>query len=325
MTIATRRSLLAAGLALAAPRIGAAQEVFPARPITLVIPWAAGGSTDAIGRLLAQVMAADLGQPIIIENRGGASGTIGHAHVARQRPDGYTLLLGTNSTYAMAPHMMRSLPYDNRAAFTPVSLVARSPQSLAVHPSIPVETVAEFIAHCRARPDQLSYSSAGVGASSHLATELFLAKTGTRLVHVPYRGGGPSAQGLLAGEVAMSFVDLVTAIPFRQNRQLKVLGVSTAQRSDLAPDLPTVAESGVPGFDSSTDAAMFMPAGVPAPILARISAALGKAVQDAETQRRIRAMGVELIGSTPAQLEAYWPREIEKWGEIIRAQNIRAD
>jgi tripartite-type tricarboxylate transporter receptor subunit TctC len=325
MAIATRRALLAAGLALGAPRIGAAQEAFPSRPITMVIPWAAGGSTDTLGRILAQVMAADLGQPIVVENRGGASGTVGHGHVARARPDGHTILLATNSTYAMAPHLMRSLPYDNRAAFTGVSLVARSPQALSVHPSVPVNSVAEFVALARARPGQLNFSSAGIGASSHLATELLMARAGIRLVHVPYRGGGPSAQGLLAGEVSMSFVDLVTALPFRGNGQLKVLAVSTAARSAFAPELPTLAESGVPDFDSSTDVALLLPAGPPAPVVARLHASLVKALADAETRRRVMVAGIEPIGSTPAEFDAYWTRELAKWGEIIRQQNITAE
>ena len=323
MMTASRRSILAAGLGLAAfPRAGQAQDAFPSRPITLVIPWAAGGSTDTLGRLLAQFMATDLGQPVVVENRGGASGTVGHAHVARSRPDGYTVLLGTNSTYAIAPHLMRSLPYDNRAAFTGVSLVARSAQALCVHPSVPVNTVAEFIAYAKARPGQVTFSSAGIGASSHLATELLMARSGTQLLHVPYRGGGPSVQGLLAGEVAMSFVDLVTALPFRPNRQLKVLGVSTAARSVLAADVPTLVESGIPNFDSSTDVIMLLPAGAPPAIVARYATSLTRALADAETRRRIIGMGIEPIGSNAAALDTYWTRESDKWGEIIRTQNI---
>jgi tripartite-type tricarboxylate transporter receptor subunit TctC len=325
MASATRRAFLAAGLALGAPRIGAAQEVYPSRPITMVIPWAAGGSTDTLGRILAQAMAADLGQPVVVENRGGASGTVGHGHVARSRPDGHTILLATNSTYAMAPHLMRSLPYDNRAAFTPVSLVARSPQALSVHPSVPVNSVAELVALAKARPGQINFSSAGIGASSHLATELLMAKAGIQLVHVPYRGGGPSAQGLLAGEVAMSFVDLVTALPFRANGQLKVLAVSTVQRSDFAPDLPTLAEAGIPDFDSSTDVAMMLPAGALAALVSHLHGSLVKALADVDTRRRVMAAGIEPIGSSPAEFDAYWTRELAKWGEIIRRQNISVE
>jgi tripartite-type tricarboxylate transporter receptor subunit TctC len=275
-----------------------------------------------LGRLLAQAMAIDLGQPVVVENRGGASGTVGHAHVARARPDGYTFLLGTNSTYAIAPHLMRSLPYDNRAAFTGVSLVARSPQALCVHPSVPVNSVAELISYARSKPGEVTFSSAGIGASSHLATELFQVKASVRLLHVPYRGGGPSAQGLLAGEVAMSFVDLVTALPFRPTQQLKLLGIGSAARSSFAPDLPTLAESGVAGFASSTDVIMLLPAGTPAPIVDLLSASLKKALTDPETQQKINAMGIETIGSTGAELDIYWTEELEKWGEIIRSQNI---
>jgi tripartite-type tricarboxylate transporter receptor subunit TctC len=321
-----RRSLLvAAGLAgLGARAAWAAEEAsFPTRPVTFVVPWAAGGSTDTLARVLAQAMAADLGQPIMVENRAGASGTVGHAHVARSRPDGYTVLLATNSTYAIAPHLM-PLPYDNRAAFAGVSLVARSAQALCVHPSIPARTIEEFLAHLRARPGSLSFSTAGIGATSHLATEMFMAMTGTRLLHVPYRGGGPSAQGLVAGEVAMSFVDLVTALPFRNAGQLRALGVGTAQRAELAPDLPTLAESGVPGFESSTDCAMLLPTGTPEAVRRRIAASLGRALADAETRRRIVAMGIDPVGSSAAEFAAYWPREIDKWGEIVRSRNITA-
>lgn len=320
--MATRRSLLAAGLALPALRPALAQEVFPSRPLTLVIPWAAGGSTDVMGRVIAQAMSVDLGQPVVVDNRGGASGTIGHAHLARSRPDGYTFLLGTNSTFAIAPHLLQNIPYDNRAAFTGISLVARSAQGLCVHPSVPVNSVAELIAYAKSKPGEVTFSSAGIGASSHLATELLQARSGMRLLHVPYRGGGPSVQGLLAGQVAMSFVDLVTCLPFRASNQLKVLGVGTAQRSTFAPDLPTLAEAGVSGFASSTDVIMLLPAGAPAPIVARITASLQKALRDPATKEKLNTMAVETIGSSAAELDTYWTAELAKWGEIIRSQNI---
>ncbi|WP_236571431.1 Bug family tripartite tricarboxylate transporter substrate binding protein [Rhodovarius lipocyclicus] len=320
MTRVSRRSLLA-GLPALGARPALAQA-FPARPITLVIPWAPGGSTDTLGRLLARSMGADLGQPMVVENRGGASGTIGHAYVARSAPDGYTLLLGTNSTYAIAPHLMANLPYDQGRALAGVSLVARSAQALCLHPSAPPRTVAEFVAYAKARPGAVTFSSAGIGASSHLATELFMARTGTRLEHVPYRGGGPSAQGLLAGEVVCSFVDLVTALPFQRTGQLRVLGVSTLTRSELAPDVPTLAELGAEGFESSTDCAMFLPAGTPAPVQAAIAAALGRALREPATRRSIIEMGIEPIGSDAAELAAYLVRESDKWGQVIRSQNI---
>jgi tripartite-type tricarboxylate transporter receptor subunit TctC len=322
MTNSTRRSLLAAALAAPAARPARAQTGFPNRPVTMVIPWAAGGSTDVLGRVLAQFMGADLGQPVVIENRSGASGTVGHAYVARSRPDGYTILLATNSTYAIAPHLLRNLPYDNRASFAGVSLVARSAQSLCLHPSVPANNLAEFLGLLRAKPGHYNFSSAGIGASSHLATEMFMAKTGTRMLHVPYRGGGPSAQGLLAGEVTMSFVDLVTALPFRANGQVKLLAVSTVTRSEFAPDVPTLAESGVPDFESATDCALLVPAGTPAPILDRIASSLQRALADAETRKKIIEIGIEPIGSSAAEFDAYWTHESDKWGEIVRRQNI---
>ena len=320
MTKLARRSLLA-GASLAALPFAARAQAFPARPMTLIVPWAAGGSTDTLGRVLAQTMAADLGQPIVVENRGGASGTIGHNHVALAAPDGYTFLLATNSTYAIAPHLI-PLPYDNRADFTGVSLVARVPQSLCIHPSVPAQTFEEFIALVRNRPGEMTFSSAGIGASSHLATELLMALTNTQMLHVPYRGGGPSVQGLLGGEVNCSFVDVVTALPFVRNNQLRMLAVSTAQRAQLAPDVRTLQEAGVQGFESSTDFAFLMPPNVPSERVDRIAGALSRALTDPATRERILALGIEPIGSNAAEFQEYWTRETEKWGDLIRRQNI---
>lgn len=317
-----RRHLFAAGLAGLGARAARAQERYPTRPVMMVIPWAAGGPTDTFGRVLAQAMSEDLGQPVVVENRGGASGTVGHAYVARSRPDGYTFLLGTNSTYAIAPHLMRELPYDNRAAFVGISLVARSPQTLCVHPSVRANNVAEFVALLRSKPGEVTFSSAGIGASSHLAMAMLMAKTDTRMLHVPYRGGGPSAQALIAGEVACSFVDFATALPFSQNGQLRILGVSTLQRVPQIPDVPTLAESGVPDFESSTDTATFLPAGTPQPVVDRLGASIRKALTDPTTRQKITTLGFEAIGTTPAEFDAYWTHEIAKWGEVIRSQNI---
>lgn len=325
MTKFARRSLLAgapmAALPFAAVSSPARAQSFPARPMTLIVPWASGGSTDTLGRVLAQTMAIDLGHPIVVENRGGASGTIGHNHVARAAPDGYTFLLATNSTYAIAPHLIQ-LPYDNRADFTGVSLVARVPQSLCIHPSVPAETFEEFIALVRNSPGRMTFSSAGIGASSHLATELLMSMTNTEMLHVPYRGGGPSVQGLLAGDVNCSFVDVVTALPFARNNQLRMLAVSTAQRAALAPDVRTLQEAGVAGFVSSTDFAFLMPPNVPAERVDRIAGALSRAMNDPATRDRILALGIEPIGSSAAEFQEYWTREIEKWGDLIRRQNI---
>jgi tripartite-type tricarboxylate transporter receptor subunit TctC len=322
MTSPTRRVLLAAALAVPALRAARAQS-WPTRPISMVNPWPPGGSSDTMARLMAQRFTEKLGQNVVVENRAGASGTIGHNHVAQQRPDGYTLLFATNSTYAIAPHLIDPLPYDNRRAFTGVSLVARTAQSLCVHPSLPVANIGEFLAYVRANPGTVNFSSAGIGATSHLAMELLLAAARLDMVHVPYRGGAPSAQAVLSGETKVSFIDAVTALPHRQAGTVKMLAVSTAARSPLAPDVPTLQEAGVVGFESSTDMALMAPAGLPADIAGRLAALVKDAVQDAAFRARIVALGADPVGGTPAEFDAYWTAESAKWGDLIRARNIR--
>jgi tripartite-type tricarboxylate transporter receptor subunit TctC len=322
MTSPTRRVLLAAALAVPALRAARAQS-WPTRPISMVNPWPPGGSSDTMARLMAQRFTEKLGQNVVVENRAGASGTIGHNHVAQQRPDGYTLLFATNSTYAIAPHLIDPLPYDNRRAFTGVSLVARTAQSLCVHPSLPVANIGEFLAYVRANPGTVNFSSAGIAATSHLAMELLLAAARLDMVHVPYRGGAPSAQAVLSGETKVSFIDAVTALPHRQAGTVKMLAVSTAARSPLAPDVPTLQEAGVAGFESSTDMALMAPAGLPADIAGRLAALVKDAVQDAAFRARIVALGADPVGGTPAEFDAYWTAESAKWGDLIRARNIR--
>jgi tripartite-type tricarboxylate transporter receptor subunit TctC len=323
MTTLHRRSLLAATLAVPALRTANAQAPWPARPVTMVNPWPAGGSSDTMTRLFAQRFSQACGQNFVVENRAGASGTIGHNHVAQQRPDGYTLLFATNSTYAIAPHLISPLPYDNRAAFTGISLVARTAQSVCVHPSVPVNTIQEFLAYVRARPGEINFSSAGIGATSHLATELLMAAAGLNMVHVPYRGGAPSAQAVIAGETKMSFIDAITALPHRAGGTLKLLAVSTATRSPLAQDVPTLQEAGVTGFESSTDMALMAPANLPEPITTRLAQAVRAAVTDAAFRQQIVSQGADPVGGTPAEFGAYWTAESEKWGGLIRSRNIR--
>ena len=194
-------------------------------------------------------------------HRAGATGTIGHALFAKLPPDGYTLLLGTNSTFAIAPHLYAKLPYDNEKSFAPIALVAISPQILSVHPSLPVKSVKDLIALAKARPSQIQFSTAGVGATSHMATELLMNMAGIKMTHVPYKGGGPSAQALISGETALSFVDVITALPQAQAGRLRLIATSTGKRTSLMPELPTIAESGLPGFESITSFGMFAPGG----------------------------------------------------------------
>ena len=323
MTLIDRRTLLAATLAIPALRTATAQGAWPTRPVTLVNPWPAGGSSDTMTRIFAQRFSQAFGQQFVVENRTGASGTIGHNFVAQQRPDGYVLLLATNSTYAIAPHLISPLPYDNRAAFTGISLVARTAQAVCVHPSVPVTTIQDFLAYVRARPGEINFSSAGIGATSHLATELLMAAAGLDMMHVPYRGGAPSAQAVLAGETKMSFIDAITALPHRQAGTLKMLAVSTARRTPLAPDVPTLQEAGVAGFESSTDMALMAPANLPAPIVARLTEAVKVAVADPAFRAQVVAQGADPVGGTPAEFGPYWTAEFDKWGTLIRARGIR--
>jgi tripartite-type tricarboxylate transporter receptor subunit TctC len=296
---------------------------YPVKPVRLVIPWAAGGSTDSIGRILAQKLSESTGQQWVADNRAGATGTIGHAFVSKAPSDGYTLLLGTNSTFAIAPHLYRNLQYDNEKAFAPVSLVAVSPQILSVHPSLPAKSVKELIALARAKPGAIPFSTAGVGATSHMATELFMNMAGVKMTHVPYKGGGPSAQALIAGVTALSFVDAITALPQAQGGRLRPIATSTAQRTALMPELPTIAESGLPGFESVTSFAVFAPAGTAPDIVTRVNREAARALAAADVKEKLRVQGIDPVGSTPEELVAHQKQETAKWGKVIREQGIK--
>jgi tripartite-type tricarboxylate transporter receptor subunit TctC len=332
--IVSRRAMLSAGLVglaavavstWAGGRRAAAQDGYPNRYIKLVVPWPPGGVTDTTGRILAQYLSAELGQSVVVENKGGASGTIGHSFVAQSAADGYTLLLATNSTYAMAPYLLERLPYDSATAFTPIGLVVQSPQILCAHPGFPAQDFAGFLQYLRAhQPDQTTFESAGPGSSSHLAAELLMSMAQLRMLHVPYRGGGPAVQALVAGEVNVGFVDAVIALPFANSGQLRMLGVSTGKRAPLAPDVPTIAEAGLPGFQSSTDVALLAPAGTPDPIIRRLHGALVAALQAPQVRDPLLAQGAILVGGSPEEFKTYVAQEQAKWGEVIRVRGIKA-
>ena len=317
-----RLGCVAAAALLLGPVVLWAQD-YPLKPVRLIIPWAAGGSTDSIGRILAPKLIEYTGQQWVIDKRAGATGTIGHALAAKTPPDGYTLLLATNSTFAIAPHLYKNLQYDNEKSFAPISLIAISPQILSVHPSLPVRNVKELVALAKARPGQIPFSTAGVGATSHMATELLMNMAGIRLTHVPYKGGGPSAQALIAGETALSFVDVITALPQAQAGRLRPIATSTAQRTSLMPQLATIAESGLPGFDSVTSFAMFAPAGAAPNVISRVQREIAKALATSDVKDKLRAQGIDPVGSGPDELVAHQKQETAKWGKVIREQNIK--
>ena len=312
-----------AGMVCAALAVPVGAQSYPVKPVRLVIPWAAGGSTDSIGRILAQKLTESTGQQWVVDNRAGATGTIGHAFVSKAPPDGYTLLLGTNSTFAIAPHLYKNLQYDNEKSFAPISLVAISPQILSVHPSLPVKTVKELIALAKARPSAITFSTAGVGATSHMATELLMNLSGIKMTHVPYKGGGPSAQALIAGETALSFVDFITALPQSQAGRLRMIATSTAKRTSLMPELPTIAESGLPGFESITSFALFAPAGTGAEIVTRVNREATKSLAATDVKDKLRAQGIDPAGTTPEELVSHQKQETAKWGKVIREQGIK--
>ena len=323
----SRRSVLSAVVAGMAAGVTTkkvfAQGGYPNRVIKMVVPWPPGGVTDTTGRIIAQWMSADLGQTMIVENRPGAAGTIGHTAVSQAEPDGYTLLLATNSTYAMAPHLLGKLPYDSDKAFLPIGLAVRSPQIFCAHPSVPVKDIPSFLAYVRARqPDGVTFESSGPGSSSHLATELLMSMAKFNMLHVPYRGGGPALQALVAGEVNVGFVDAVVALPMAEAGKIQMLGVSTQERLPLVPDLQTISESGVPGFQSSTDVAMLAPAGTPAPVIKRVSAAFLNALGKTEVRSALLKQGAIMVAGSPEQFPAYYAQESAKWGEIIRSRGI---
>ena len=324
----SRRALLRTGAgAVVAPMIAGnarAQDGYPNRVIKLIVPWPPGGVTDVTGRLLAQKFSSELGQTMIVENRQGAAGTIGHAAAAQAAPDGYTLLLATNSTYAIAPHLFDKLPYDGDKAFTPISLVAQSPQIWCAHPSSPFKDFKGFLDHVRERqPDGVTFESAGPGSSSHLATELMMSMASFRMLHVPYRGGGPALQALVAGEVNVGFADAVIALPFTGSDRLRLLAVSTTEKIPIAPEIPLIAEAGIAGFQSSTDVALFAPAGTPEAIIRKLHQTLMSVLKSPEVREPMLKQGAIIVGGSPEEFESYFARESAKWRDVIRSRGIK--
>ena len=323
-----RRDLGATALALlagAATHSAAAQGMpYPNRPVTVVIPFAPGGGTDVVGRFFAQQISARLGQPFVVDNRAGASGTIGSNTVARARPDGYTLLVSPNSTYAMAAFLY-PMPYDNDKAFIPISLLASNAQAVCVLPSTPYRTLADLIAAAKASPGKITYSSGGIGVSNHLSGELLAQRAGIEMLHVPYRGGGPAAQAVLAGEATLSLIDLATAMPFIRDNSLRALALTSAHRIPGLPDVPTVAESGLPGYEVNADFALFAPAGTPAPIVELLGQATTAVMRSDWMRERLAPLSIEPVGGTPAEFPAYFQAETSKWRQVIRERNIRVD
>ena len=320
-----RRALGGAALAtgLAAARSGTAQEAWPGnRPVSIVVSFAPGGSTDVVARLLAQQISQVMGASFVVENRPGASGTIGMASVARARPDGYTLVFSGGGTYSMVGHLYPQRGYDEETSFAPVGAVTTSSIFLCVNPRLGVRDIPGLIALAKAQPGRLHYGSSGAGGSAHVATELFLGDAGIEVESVTYRGGAPALQALVAGEVQMAFVEAVSALPLIRSGQILGLGVSSRDRNPLAPEIPAIAEA-LPGYECTTVTALFAPAGTPEPIIRRLYAGVEAALKVPALIEQLRTGAVFPHVMPPEDFAPYLAAERRKWGEVIRARGIR--
>jgi len=322
----SRRALLrlAAGVAAlpAAARIAQAQT-YPSRPIRLILGFAAGGSADIVARLIAQFVSERIGQPVIVENRTGASSNLAGEAVARSAPDGYTLLYVT-TVNAINATFFDNLKFELKRDFAPVSGVTRAPNVLEINPSVPANTVAEFIAYAKANPGKLNMASSGNGTSIHLAGELFKAMTGTNLVHVPYRSPPQAMTDLLAGQVQVMFDVMTQGLQHIKEGRLRALAVTTAARSDALPDVPTVAET-VPGYEASSWSGVCAPSGTPAAIVAMLNKEINAALTDPTIKARLASMGSTAITGSPAEFAAFLSEEADKWGKVVRSANIKAE
>ncbi|MDQ6619354.1 MAG: tripartite tricarboxylate transporter substrate binding protein [Pseudomonadota bacterium] len=300
-------------------------QAFPARPVRLVVPFPPGGPLDVTGRLLAQKLTEAWGQSVVVDNRPGAGGNIGADLVAKSPPDGYTVVMGALSTHAVNPHLFPSMPYDPVKDFAPITLVAITPNVLVVNPKLPVSSVRDLIAYAKVHPGQLSFGSGSNGSAGHLAGELFKVDAGIDMVHIPFKGGAPATQALLAGDTQLMFDNLANAMPQVKAGKLKALAVTTAQRSPLAPDLPTMAEAGVPGFDISTWYGLLAPAGTPREVIAKWNADVTRILSTAETRERLTGQGAEPSPTSPEQFARFIAQELAKYQRIVKASGAKVD
>ncbi len=299
-------------------------QKYPDKLVRLIVPFAPGGGTDVLGRFVAAKLSDSLGVSVVIENRGGAGGTIGAEIAARAAPDGYTMLF-TSASYTFNPSLYTKLGYDPLKDFTPITLVAMVPHLLVVHPSLPVKNVKELIALARQRPGQIFFASGGTGSSVHLAAALFIAMTRLDMTHVPYKGGGPAITGVLSGEASVMFPTMQSVMPLVKSGRLQALAISTATRSPALPEIPTIAEAGVPGYNATGWYGMLAPTGTPQAVIDRLNAEVVKILTTPELKERLASEGAVAVGNTPAQFDKFIRDEIGKWAKIIRDLKIKVD
>jgi tripartite-type tricarboxylate transporter receptor subunit TctC len=319
MSWRTSLTAILAALAICGPFSPASAQGYPNRPITLVIPFAPGGSTSIVGRTVADKMSEILGQQIVVDNRGGAGGTVGTRAVAKSAPDGYTILLGYTGTLAIGPTLYKSAGYEPRKDFAPIGMIGHAPNSLVVHPSTPAKSVQELIAYAKKNPGKVNYGSAGVGTVSHVSGEYFANAAGVKLIHIPYKGTGPALADLIGGHIPMAFAPIpATHGPVSQGL-LRGLAVTSGKRSSLVPDLPTIAESGVKDFEASLFYGLVAPVGTPRPIIDRLNKALRDALATADVQKRLTNDGAEAVPGSPEDYGAHIDRDEKRWSVVVKA------
>jgi tripartite-type tricarboxylate transporter receptor subunit TctC len=313
-----------ASLAAIVPQTTGAQD-YPIRPLRLIAPFPPGGAVDAIARTVAQPLSQSLGRPVLVENRGGAGGNIGAELAAKAPADGYTLLLCQSASHAFSPAVYKKLAYDHLRDFAPVSLIGKNTSLLVVHPSMPVNSVSEFIAYAKANPGKVTYASNGVGASGHFTGELFRSMAQVDITHVPYKGGAPALADLLGGQVLVMFSNLTDLLPSVKAGKVRALGVASSKRQPQLPDVPTIAESGVPGFEVYVFFGVCAPAAVPSPIIARLNSDMVNLLRLPEVKERLAQYGVEVQSSTPGEFGAMIKSETAKWTKVAQAAGISAE
>jgi tripartite-type tricarboxylate transporter receptor subunit TctC len=305
--------------------VGARAQSYPNRTITLVVPFAPGGSTSIVGRVIADKMSELLGEKIVIDNRPGAGGTVGTKAVAKSDPDGYTIALGYTGTLAIGPSLYKNSGYDPRKDFAAIGLIGNAPNSLVVHPSFPAKTIGELIAYAKANPGQINFGSAGAGTVSHITGEYFASSAGIKLVHIPYKGTGPALTDLLGGHIPMAFAPIPATHANVAGGRLRALAVTSTARSGLLPDVPTIAESALPGFDASLYYGLIAPAGTPQPVVDKLNKTLQAALASEEVKKQLGLDGTEITPGTPEDYAAFIDKDEKKWSQLVKASGVEQE
>jgi len=320
-----RISVWIAGIALALLAALAHAQAWPSKPIKWVVPFAPGGTTDILARTVGEKLALALGQPVVIENKPGAGGGVGAEYTAKSAPDGYTIMGGTISTHAINASLYKSLPYDPVKDFVAITLIARVPNMLVINPDVPAKDVKELIALLKGNPNKYSFASSGNGTSQHLSGELFKSMSGTDMQHIPYKGSPPALQDVMGGQVTMTFDNITTAWPLAKAGKLRALAVTTAKRSSIAPDVPTLAESGLPGFEVGSWQGVFAPAGTPPEIVKRLNTEIVKILSLPEVREKLGGLGAEIVANSPEEFSALVKSEVVKWADVVKKSGAKVD